>query len=76
MVMGGILVAMYALNLIASLKENWEELKYLSFFHYFDYGAALIDKVIAWESLVVFVGVIFVSVIAGAIVFLKRDIAI
>lgn len=73
---GGILILMYVLNLIASLKEEWENLKYVSFFYYYDFNKALIDAHIDWLPVVVFVSVAVVCTTVGAIWFYKRDIAV
>lgn len=44
MIIGGILVLMYVLSVVASLKDNIQWLKYFSFFHYFN-GADLMAKI-------------------------------
>lgn len=74
MIMGGSLVLMYVLNVIAALKENLSDLKYLSFFHYFDSQAALTKGEISLASVWVFVAVIVVSTIAGAFFWKRRDV--
>ena len=71
----GIIVLMYVANIVATLKEKYADLRYLSFFHYFDAVKILIhnelDKVGIW----VFLGVIIIFALAGLIAFEKRDIA-
>lgn len=74
MVMGGLLVLMYVLNLVAALKENLSDLKYFSFFHYFDAQSALTKGELNMTSVWVFVSVIIVSTIAGAVVWTRRDV--
>jgi ABC-2 type transport system permease protein len=76
MVTGFILVLMYFLKIIASLKETWEDLKYLSFFHYFDAEKALVQNEIDRTAISVFLVVFTVSLGVGIIWFRKRDIAI
>ena len=76
MATGGILIAMYVLNIVASLKDNLSDLKYASFFYYFGHNDALIHNTIDNLSIWVFVGVIVVFTVAGAIYFKKRDVAI
>ena len=72
---GGILVVMYVLNIIAALKDNLADLKYASFFYYFNASKALIYNEIDQWSYVVFIGVAVVCTIVGAIWFSKRNIA-
>lgn len=76
MASGAILLVMYALNVAASLRENLEELKYLSFFNYYDYGQALIHNSIDNASLCVFGSAVVICTIVGAIWFNKRDVAV
>lgn len=72
---GGILLLMYVLNIITKFKENIEDLKYLSFFHYYDYSAAMNRNTIDDTTIWVFLGVSVVATILGAIWFIRRDIA-
>lgn len=74
MLTAGILVVMYVLNLVAALKENLQDLKFLSFFHYFNYQGALIHNTIELETIWVFAAVIIFCTLIGAICFSKRDI--
>jgi len=76
MLMGGVLVGMYALNIAANLKENWEDLNFFTFFHYFNYNKALLDAGIGRDTLFVFIATIVISTVCGALIFHKRDIAI
>lgn len=71
----GITIIMYALNIISSLKESAESLKYISFFHYFDTNAALIHNNIEPLAFVIFLTVSIVCSVVGWVVFVKRDVA-
>lgn len=71
----GILIVMYALKLMSAFKESVENVKYLSFFHYFDYNAALVNKEIRVESILVFLLTAFVCTVVGAFVWVRRDVA-
>lgn len=71
----GMLVLMYAINLIATFKESVQNLKYLSFFYYYDFNAALINHKIDLLSIGVFLGFSLVCSLIGLVVFFKRDIA-
>ena len=73
---GGLLVLMYILNIVASLKESITDLKYFSFFYYFNASKALIYNQIDHWAYLVFFGVAVVATILGAIIFSKRDVAV
>lgn len=72
----GIFVIMYIIKIIASLKDSLSNLKYLSFFHYFDANSALVKNQINPENYWVFIGVILIFTVLGAIIFHKRDVAV
>lgn len=76
MVMGGIIFPMYLFNVVANLRNSWEDLRYFSFFHYFDYNKALFDYAIGWESLFVFGATIIITFTCGILIFKHRDVAI
>lgn len=76
MVMGGTLITMYVFNVAANLKENWKNLKYFSFFNYYDYNGALIENTISNQSIFIFTAVIIISLFCGLLIFNKRDVAI
>jgi ABC-type transport system involved in multi-copper enzyme maturation permease subunit len=71
-----ILLLMYALNIISGLKDNLENLKYASFFHYFNaptiFGG---NKVVEW-SIPVFAVTAALFLILAIWRFQKRDIAV
>lgn len=71
---GGILVLMYVLNIISGLKDNLNDLKYASFFYYFNPSKALVHNQIDHWAYLVFLGISLVSIIIGAVWFMKRDI--
>lgn len=73
---GLFLVLMYVLNIVASIKESLADLKYASFFYYFNPSQALIYNKIDDYSYLIFLSVIVVFTILGAVVFSKRDIAV
>lgn len=71
---GGLIVAMYVINIVSTLKDNLEDLKYFSFFYYFNPSQALvynkIDEIAYW----VFFGTAIIMAISGLIIFSKRNI--
>lgn len=76
MITGGILLAMYVLNIAAALMENLNDLKYISFFHHYSYNDAIIRNTINSTNVLVFVVVAIVCTAAAAMWFKKRDIAV
>lgn len=71
---GGIVLFMYALQLVSALQDSVKDLKYLSYFYYFDYKAALVDGQIMVSSLVVFGTSITLTLLLGLLTFNRRDI--
>lgn len=76
MLTGGLLILMYVLNIIAALKEGLADLKYISFFYYYDYVEALVRNNIELLPVVVFCAVAVVCTAIGVFWFNKRDVAI
>ncbi|MFA6296748.1 MAG: ABC transporter permease subunit [Patescibacteria group bacterium] len=76
MLAGGLLVLMYVIKIISSLKESLENLKYFSFFYYYDANRALVENIIDGKSWVVFMSVAVVCTVIGMVVFRKRDVAV
>ncbi|HLE57841.1 MAG TPA: ABC transporter permease subunit [Rhodothermia bacterium] len=72
---GGLLLAMYIVNIVAQLKDGLSTLQYVSIFHYFDANAALTRGELSWGSIAVLVGVSLVTLALGALNFERRDIA-
>lgn len=72
----GVLITMYAVNIVANLKESLEWLKYFSFFNYFDPGKALVRVEYVDWAILVFAGVFVVTFILGLVRFSSRDIAV
>ena len=72
---GGILIIMYALNVFSAFQESVENLKYASFFHYYNFAAAVINNQLDALNVAVFLVVGIITTAIGAYVFVKRDIA-
>jgi putative exporter of polyketide antibiotics len=72
---GGILIIMYALNVFSAFQESVENLKYASFFHYYDFAAAAIGNQLDIINVAVFFVIGVITATIGAIIFVKRDIA-
>lgn len=71
----GLLVLMYALNIVSGLKTNLDKIKYFSFFHYYNSGDTLIHNHLDMTGVWVFVIIIVVFSLLGLILFQKRDIS-
>ena len=74
MMTGGMVVGMYVLNIVSVLKDSLADLKYLSFFYYFNSNDALIRNTIDSSAYWVFGITIVVCSVAGAYFFIKKDI--
>lgn len=74
-VSAGLIVLMYALNIISSLKENLSDLKYFSFFNYFNANDLLIRNDIDWVGILVYSSIIIIFSLVGIFIFNQRDIA-
>jgi ABC-2 type transport system permease protein len=72
----GLLIVMYAINIVVSLKENLANLKYFSFFYYFDSAKALQENSIDAVSVVVLGGIALLSTVLALMIFNKRDLAV
>jgi len=75
LVVGVTMILMYIMSIASKLIDQVEWLQYASFFYYFDYNAALTERVISMASLFVFVEVIIITTIIGILWFEKRDIS-
>lgn len=70
-----ILLAMYVINIVSTLKDSLKDLRYTSIFYYFSPSTVFgQNKIIEW-SVPVFLGVIVVFTLAAAFWFNRRDIA-
>ncbi len=73
---GALLVIMYVANIFASLKESWSDLKYISFFHYFNASAIVTDQKIEPISIIIFLSISLIFTILALAIFSRRDIAV
>lgn len=71
---GGLLVVMYVLNIVSSIKESLVDLKYFSVFYYFNPSKALVYHQIDNWAYLVFISSAFILTILGLIIFTRRDI--
>lgn len=76
MFVSGLLLMMYVYNIIANLNDKFVNLKYLSFFYYYNQNQALIHNNINNQSIIAFVSVAVICTVAGLIFFNKKDIAV
>jgi ABC-2 type transport system permease protein len=71
----GILITMYAINIVSGLNDKLENFKYVSFFYYFNPGTALNKLDYVQYAVPFFLAVIIIAPVVGAIWFNRRDIA-
>ena len=72
----GILILMYVINILAGLQENLRNLKYLSFFYYFNPSKLLVHGELDSLAWFVFLGTFIVSTSLAIFWFNKRDISV
>jgi ABC-2 type transport system permease protein len=73
-IMGGVLVVMYALNIIAGLKQSISWLRYLSIFNYFKANMALMHNQITGLSIFILISAIIIFTVPAIYLFNRRDI--
>jgi ABC-2 type transport system permease protein len=73
---GGVLILMYVINILASLKDNLSFLKYFSFFYYYNPTDAIDKARFVHYSPFVFLGVIIVATLLALFWYRERDIAV
>lgn len=74
MISVGIYLIMYIINIVSTLKENMENLKYLSFFYYLDLSKILSEDSISYRNLLVFACTTIIAMLIATIYFHRRDI--
>lgn len=72
----GIILLMYVMNVLSGLKESLSDLKYYSFFHYFNGSTNFVQNQYVHNFAWFFLGVIVISTTIAAIIFSKRDISV
>ncbi len=75
-VVGGGLMGMYVINLIASLNPELSKLRFVSFFHYFDPNRLLLHSEFSLGAALLFSLLAVSAAVAGSIYFNKRDYSI
>ncbi len=72
----GVIILMYVANIVSTLKDSLEDLKYISFFHYFDPTSLLGRGEVLDYTYLVFGGVIVLTSVVAWQVFKSRDISV
>lgn len=75
-VVGGLLLAMYVLDLVSKLKTNLSDLRYGSLFHYLAASDAVVHNRLHMVNVAVLGGIIVVATVAAAVIFIRRDISV
>jgi len=76
MATSGILILMYVINIISSLNANLKDIRYFSFFNYFNGSELLAKNVYPDYILLAFGGFAVISTIIAAIWFNQRDLSV
>lgn len=76
MIVGGGLVGMYVLQIVASTNEKFEFVQYFSFFYYYDHNAAILENTLTTSNIIIFCAVVIISTAIGAWWYNKRDVAV
>jgi len=71
--LSGILLFMYVVNLLALIKEDLDQLKYLTLFYYFNYTDLLVQGKINYSSIWVFGSLFFLGSLLALLIFKKKD---
>lgn len=74
--MGGLLLVMYVLDIIASLEDKLANAKYFSLFHYFAPGDVINGGQLDLTALLIFTVVSIIAAIIGGAVFRRRDMSV
>lgn len=72
----GLLVAMYAMDIISNIKPSLDWLQYGSVFRYFNAQDVLADNDVSWMSYAVLGSTILISMAIGLFWFKRRDISV
>lgn len=73
---GGAVVLMFILNIVSGLQPSLEKLKYLSVFYYYNASQVIVHHHVNTVSVLLFAFTAVLGLLAGLIVFNKRDISI
>lgn len=71
---GGLIVAMYAIDLVAKLKESFADIGYVSLFRYFEFTNTLVKGNLEPIPIIILLGVMLSTTVAGYLIYTKRDI--
>ncbi|MDD5693604.1 MAG: ABC transporter permease subunit [Patescibacteria group bacterium] len=72
----GILILMYVMNIVAGLKDSLKDLKYFSFFYYYNPTLAMNKGEFVSGALLVFASIAIITTLLAALWFNKRDVTV
>ena len=72
----GVLILMYVANIIGGLKDNLKDLKYLSFFNYYQPSNVIDKGEVENLAILVFIGVAIIASLLAAFWFNRKDVAV
>jgi len=76
MYVGGGILAMYVMKIVATTQEKYDFIQYFSFFYYYDHEAAILQNNLDASNIIVFSAVAIVATAIGAWWYNKRDVAV
>lgn len=76
MILGGIIFAMYILDLLGALVNSLAWMKYFSFFYYFNPNQIMMHQALPLTSILVFTASALILTLAGALWFKARDVGV
>lgn len=72
----GVIILMYVINAVASLKDSIQNLHYISFFYYFNGSQLLAKNIYPDYALLILGGFAIITTIFSLIIFNKRDLSV
>ncbi|MFA5134700.1 MAG: ABC transporter permease subunit [Patescibacteria group bacterium] len=75
MIIGGMMVIMYVMQIVSSVSEKWENAQFFSFFYYYDYENALLNNSLDLTDVLVFAAVAVSCTAFGFYWFNRRDVS-
>jgi ABC-2 type transport system permease protein len=72
----GVVLLMYVANVVSTLKESWQNIRYFSFFYYFNAATVLGKNEIVQYTVPVLLTTAILFAVAAAIWFNRRDLAV
>lgn len=76
MASGGVLILMYVIYIVSTLKDNLKNVQYASFFHYFSGSELLAKNAFPDYSIIIFTGFAVIVFVVSLLIFRRRDLSV